>query len=227
MKTTLLIALTVLPFFSNCSLLGKRQTTQSSIRCGNEDIATPKSLVDTYTGLSNGSIVPSAPHAEATVIETYFHAVAAPGMEGLITQDQLNQQLAVLNDRFEPSGYQFRLVNISFTIQKEWADGWRPEWDAAMKARLRNGGYDALNVYFQTNFFATAPPELKRIGQCDYARVLGPTPYPRQAYSFDGCGILATTLPGGSLAPYNLGTVTVHEVSSHGLSTTLPLRYTC
>lgn len=57
----------------------------------------------------------------------------------------LNDQIDVLNTSYEPHGIQFNLVNISRTVDANWAvDG--AELD--MKRSLRQGGYDSLNVYY-------------------------------------------------------------------------------
>jgi hypothetical protein len=57
----------------------------------------------------------------------------------------LNDQLDVLNKSYEPHSISFNLVNISRTIDSNWAvDGAEIE----MKKSLRQGGYSALNVYY-------------------------------------------------------------------------------
>lgn len=72
----------------------------------------------------------------------------------------LNDQLEVLNTSYEPHGISFDLVNISRTINASWAvDG--AELD--MKKSLRQGGYDALNVYYMKEIGGA-------LGVSDYVR---------------------------------------------------------
>jgi hypothetical protein len=66
----------------------------------------------------------------------------------------------------------------------------------------RNGGYDALNVYFYTDL----PNGIQ--GICPLPTVVEPG---SDFFYRDGCQIHAETMPGGSLAPYNLGLTAVHE----------------
>ena len=57
----------------------------------------------------------------------------------------LADQLEVLNTSYEPHSISFNLVNTTRTINANWAvDG----AEIAMKSELRQGGYDALNIYY-------------------------------------------------------------------------------
>ncbi|KAK2758679.1 hypothetical protein FQN54_003369 [Arachnomyces sp. PD_36] len=137
---------------------------------------------------------------ETIEIDTYFHVVASDEAESSNTTDQmLNDQIDVLNTSYEPHGIQFNLVNISRTVDANWAvDG--AELD--MKKSLRQGGYDSLNVYYMKEIggnlgYCYFPDDIEE-GSPDFIR--------------DGCSVLATTVPGGSTDQYNLGGTTTHEV---------------
>lgn len=97
-----------------------------------------------------------------------------------------------------------------------------------MKSTLRRGSYSALNLYFQTNLTSpsTIPGKTPNIllGSCTLPTTVtyvpdfchsppcSQIPFPASVYSFDGCSILASTLPGGSFRGYNKGGTAVHEI---------------
>lgn len=97
-----------------------------------------------------------------------------------------------------------------------------------MKSTLRRGSYSALNLYFQTNLTSPSaipgkPPNIL-LGSCTLPKTVtyvpdfctfppcSPISFPASVYSFDGCSILASTLPGGSFRGYNKGGTAVHEI---------------
>lgn len=71
-----------------------------------------------------------------------------------------------------------------------------------MKRALREGGYDALNLYYMTSVSGY-------LGYCYFPETVtnGSTKFIR-----DGCSILHGTTPGGAEEGYNLGKTTTHEV---------------
>lgn len=50
-----------------------------------------------------------------------------------------------MNSHFSGSGISFRLMATTRTTNSNW---YNDNNESAMKAALRQGGYDALNVYF-------------------------------------------------------------------------------
>lgn len=134
-------------------------------------------------------------------------------------------QLSVLNNAYSPAKISFRLLAPTYTINDSWATD--PE-SQAMKSTLRRGSYSALNLYFQTNL--TNPSALPRnpdnilLGSCTlpttvtYVPDFCPSPpcapisFPASVYTFDGCSIRASTLPGGFFRGYNKGGTAVHEI---------------
>lgn len=111
----------------------------------------------------------------------------------------INNQVSVLNTAYAPHGIQFTLKGTDYTVNSNWAvDG----SELAMKKALRKGTYKDLNLYI-----------LKDLGDA-----LGYCYFPTSVTSktndwyYDGCSILYSTLPGGSLTNYNLGHTSTHEV---------------
>ncbi|KAL4933222.1 zinc metalloprotease [Aspergillus undulatus] len=136
-------------------------------------------------------------------IDTYVHVVIANTTQGVNTTTlpkQINQQIDVLNENYQDTGFSFNLVNVSYTRNNHWqalADGSTTEYEA--KSKLRRGDYTALNLYFASIGggilgYATFPDNVS----------------PRE-FALDGVVCDPQSLPGGK-APYNLGITAVHEV---------------
>jgi hypothetical protein len=133
----------------------------------------------------------------APIVPVYFHIMTSNGA-GAVPLTQLESQITVLNNAFKGSAspIQFQLAFHNYYENSAWYSGLD---DANMKATLRMGGKDALNVYLNGMDngllgYATFP--------WDYLRS------PKQ----DGIVLLADSLPGGAAAPYNLGQTLTHEV---------------
>jgi Pregnancy-associated plasma protein-A len=89
-------------------------------------------------------------------VPVYFHVVHAGGV-GNITQTVINEQMRVLNAAFggfyggQASGFSFRLAAVTRTDNAAWHNagpGTSEERD--MKRTLRQGGWNALNLYATT-----------------------------------------------------------------------------
>jgi hypothetical protein len=146
---------------------------------------------------------PGAPSAaEPRVIDVYFHVVTRGNgpSNGDVPQEQIEAQIQVLNDAYREAGFEFRLVEVDRTNNGRWytaQPGSRAETD--MKASLRKGGADALNIY-------TSQPSGGILGWATF-----PSDYKADPLD-DGIVLLNTTLPGGTSAPYNEGDTGTHEV---------------
>ncbi|KAI9815739.1 MAG: hypothetical protein M1827_002135 [Pycnora praestabilis] len=117
-------------------------------------------------------------------------------------QNPQRPQLSILTQSYAPQNIDFALRNITRTINDTWAtDG----DDTNMKVTLRQGTYNALNIYFQTQL-ANSILGLTTLP----SSILPQTP--STEYATDGCNILAGTMPGGAIGGYNMGMTTVHEV---------------
>ncbi|KAK4497988.1 hypothetical protein PRZ48_010644 [Zasmidium cellare] len=137
------------------------------------------------------------------VVDTYVHVVTTSNKTGQYSQDLVNAQIRVLNEKYVPLNAQFNLAATTFTANTSWATaamGSREEYE--MKAALRQGSYGTLNLYFVSDLPGGY------LGFCDMA-VSDPN---ADGVVLSGCMILADTMPGGGYPYYNMGYVAVHEV---------------
>lgn len=112
----------------------------------------------------------------------------------------VRNQLNVMNQDFAPHGISFNLQGTTRTINPTWAQDGN---EMAMKRELRQGGYNALNLYFVRTLGGP-------FGYC-YFPTSNASPG-STAFIRDGCTILSSTVPGGSSTNYNLGKTATHEV---------------
>ncbi|KAK2616641.1 hypothetical protein QQS21_000464 [Conoideocrella luteorostrata] len=137
------------------------------------------------------------------IVNVYVHVVALDETTGggYITADTIEEQIKVLNENYAPSGISFILRNSTWTIHASWTNN---KDESAMKAALRKGGYEDLNLYFINNFF-----ERTTLGKCTF-----PVEYPpdNDQRMMDGCIMKVGTVPGGYIKGSNLGKTATHEV---------------
>ncbi|KAF8190418.1 hypothetical protein K438DRAFT_1971280 [Mycena galopus ATCC 62051] len=137
------------------------------------------------------------------VISVYWHVISAdtsaPG--GDIPDSQIKGQMDVLN-RDYVGIMNFVLVNTTRTTNRDWfnnsAPGTRQQND--MKSALREGNALALNIY--------------SVGFTSAEGLLGYATFPfkyQNSPKDDGVVIQYSTVPGGSMEPYNLGRTLTHE----------------
>ncbi|KAI0157979.1 Metalloprotease [Hypoxylon sp. FL1284] len=135
-------------------------------------------------------------------VNTYFHVVTASTSvdDGYLTEQMVNDQIDVMNADYSPHGISFNLVSTDYTVNSNWAaDG----GELAMKQALRKGTYSDLNIYFLGNLGGGL------LGYCYFPDDVASG---SDAFYLDGCTILAQSVPGGSVPPYDLGGTAVHEV---------------
>jgi hypothetical protein len=151
-------------------------------------------------------------------IPTFFHVVSDPSSANAnspnyVTDAQMQNQLAYLQQAYASLSVSFTLLNTTRTTNASWATN---SSDPAMKRTLRQGTYGSLNVYFQSNLRSDgtdgAPSGSVLLGFCTLPSP-EVTPQTRpSAYVQDGCNVLSSTLPQGSLNNYNLGGTAAHEI---------------
>ena len=135
-------------------------------------------------------------------ISVYVHVInqGAGVANGDLTDGMVVDQVAVLNGAFAGTGWQFELAGVDRTTNATWYNGCSGSaTEAAMKATLRQGTADDLNIY-------TCNPGNGLLGWATF-----PNSYTSAPWN-DGVVILHTTVPGGAAAPYNLGDTLTHEV---------------
>jgi hypothetical protein len=144
------------------------------------------------------------------VIPVAYHVVSAgPGVaNGDVPTKWLRDQITVLNESFAGATgeeaantpFRFELLTVTRTVNPTWFNaGVGSAAEREMKAALRVGGPDVLNFYV-TNAGGA---------------YLGWATFPQwyeQDPLYDGVVVLHSSLPGGSLAPYNEGDTGTHEV---------------
>ncbi len=109
--------------------------------------------------------------------------------------------MAILNNAFAPSGFQFILADLTFTVDDVYGAGVAKD---AMVSEYRRGDWTTLNLFIVST-------ERGLEGSCS-------RPTPDQPLETDGCIIASGGLPRADKPPnsgspgYNLGGSAVHEV---------------
>ncbi|KAJ6787085.1 hypothetical protein PWT90_09780 [Aphanocladium album] len=179
-----------------------------SMGCGNEhpteeQLAGHKKMaVAEYTAAMLGTNTSPARRSDI-YIDTYVHVVSdstAPS-SWYLSRDTINKQIAVLNQDFRGTGFQYVLRDVDWTINSYWAFN---QDEYGMKTSLHRGNYGDLNLYYITDI----GPNHTNTGHCPYPvrNASGDT------ISFDGCVMSAWTTPGGDSRQFSTGRITTHEV---------------
>ena len=153
-------------------------------------------------GKANGRVAGIATTAFSP-IHVYFHVInKGSGLaNGDVPLVQITDQIAGLNAAFASSGFQFTLMlPVTRTTNATWyTAGPGTAAEGAMKAALRQGSADDLNIY------STSPG----------GGLLGWSTFPWSYSSHpsdDGVVVLFSSLPGGTAAPYNEVDTATHQV---------------
>lgn len=140
--------------------------------------------------------------SSGTTIPVYVHVMAAEDGTGDVTDAAIAEQIAVLNTTFAgqessdaaQTGFTFVLADVDRYFNNTWhKDGASSKY----RKETRRGGANALNMWLvEFNYLgiATFP--------WDYAKNPG----------VDGVRVHYASLPGGSIANYDLGETATHEV---------------
>ena len=134
-------------------------------------------------------------------INVYFHVITSTSGTGNLTNGNINQQMAVMNSSYAPTGWQFTLAGITRTANNSWFSNVDTvSVETAMKNALRQGTADDLNIYTAAS--------VSYLGWATF-----PSDY-RPSSKYDGIVIDFRTVPGTndpSYVDYNLGDTLVHE----------------
>jgi hypothetical protein len=132
-------------------------------------------------------------------IPVHFHVVH-DGATGALTDQELEAQLNVLNDRFKPHDVVFTRESVDRTDDPVWFRmTMNSPAERKAKTALGKDQHRALNFY-------TAGIGDDLLGWATF-----PTDFAGDPVR-DGVVMLYSTLPGGSSSPYDLGLTAVHEV---------------
>ncbi len=155
----------------------------------------------TKARLRSAGVTEAEVEATTATVPVYVHVMAASDGTGDVTNSQIDEQIDVLNATFAgeesrdaaDTGFSFDLADVD----RFYNDAWHHD-RASSKYRkaTRQGGPGALNIWlvdFKYLGIATFP--------WDYERNPG----------IDGIRVHWDSLPGGSIANYNLGGTGTHE----------------
>lgn len=134
-----------------------------------------------------------------TTINVYFHVITSSSGQGALSNGEINSQINVLNSAYAGTEFQFALAGTDTTANNSWFTSTGGSSEAQMKAGLRQGSADDLNIY--TNDMGGG-----LLGWATFPSSYASSP------SDDGVVLLYSSLPGGSAAPYNEGDTGTHEV---------------
>jgi len=145
------------------------------------------------------SYVPRA--VGSITVSVYMHVITSSnGLEGNLSSPDIEEQISVLNTAFSNTAFTFTLASTDYSANNLWyTAGHNTAAEAQMKAALRNGDGDALNIY--TNNMGG--------GLLGWATF--PSDYAANPVN-DGIVVLFSSFPGGSASPYNEGDTATHEV---------------
>lgn len=135
-------------------------------------------------------------------IKVAFHVIYDPTTgEGNIPQSQIDAQIAKLNSDYAGTGFTFTLASVDRTGNKTYF-GMTPNSDSKPKNALAIDPLHRFNVY-------TAKPGQGLLGWATF-----PSSY-AESSKLHGVVIHYASVPGGTLAPYNLGRTLVHEAGHY------------
>ncbi len=141
-------------------------------------------------------ILAGRPHPRAAVsasVPVYVHVMRDAAGHGDVTHTQISPPISVLNNSFSGTGLSFTLAGTDRFNNTQWH---QDKQSSSYRKQTRKGGADALNIWlvdFAYLGIATFP--------WDYSRSPG----------LDGSRVHYASLPGGSIANYNLGETATHE----------------
>jgi len=147
-----------------------------------------------------GSCAPAPISGFNATVPVYFHVITSSSGQGSLSSGAINAQMQVLNSAYSGTGFSFNLISTDVTANDTWYTvGYGTAAETQMKAALRQGGANALNIY------------AANIGGGLLGWATFPSDYASNP-SRDGVVVLSASLPGGSAAPYNEGDTGTHEV---------------
>jgi Pregnancy-associated plasma protein-A len=150
---------------------------------------------------------PNVSASFTATIPVWFHVVAAgrSPRQGWVSDTQVTDQIRVLNETFAgqrggaDTGFRFTLAGTTRTINAGWFAQETFQQEIEMKSALKRGDATTLNIYSTSGGGALGWAYLPKIVIYDNFQVL------------DGVVVHFGSLPGGSVANFNLGFTATHE----------------
>jgi hypothetical protein len=170
-------------------------------RCGTPDLklsaaedAKIRARIDSYGDTENKNF-------DVVTVDVAFRVIH-DGNDGNLSDQAITDQINVLNTAFAPYKFQFSLrETIRINNAAQYATCGDGSDGQEVKAQIRNPDDGPNVLYFYT---------------CDLLpALLGYATFPSYYVTFplfDGVVITFQSFPGGTLAPYNLGQTSTHEV---------------
>ena len=189
---------------SDVHFMGAGGNVERGVRCATRPVGRPEmQLIDGELA----RMLESYGVTEAQVsIPVVWHVVYSEsrrtGIEGWLSQAEVQAQIDVLNAAFAGTGFSYYLSNVTYTNNRQWFTGCYGGAERKMKKGLAVDPANTLNIY-------SCKPNSGILG---YARF--PWSYPEDSY-WHGVVLLYSSLPGGSAAPYNEGDTGTHEVGHY------------
>lgn len=145
--------------------------------------------------------------AEPTIdVNAYVHVITTSSDASTYTQKMVDDQMQVMNEAYNRYGVQLSYVNTSYTVNDVWAAAESgSDTELQMKSSLRSGTYADLNLFFMSNLGDGL------LGICNFPADFNSSDPNDHTLDLDGCMVLASTMPGGSMTEYNLGGTAIHE----------------
>ncbi|KAH7078739.1 metalloprotease [Paraphoma chrysanthemicola] len=148
-------------------------------------------------------------------VDVYMHVISPDGTkeEGHIDDATISAQIDVLNNAFQPVGFEFKLVETTPTVNEYWYYNLREgrPVESEVGLALRKGDFGALNVYTMGTVNTT---------ESAWATL------PASHAGYDGVFQNNTVFLGGSSPIYTAGITLVHEVG-HWFGLYHPLNFGC
>ena len=130
-------------------------------------------------------------------VPVVYHVISpttGPASPAVTNTDLLQQQHTHMNNAFCGSGFHFDWIDTTQNTNENW---YKDNDEQGMKAALRQGGRETLNIYFND-------PGDGLLGYAYFPTV--------ENIVLDGVTVNDGTLPGGKFSNFNEGDTLVHEV---------------
>lgn len=165
-------------------LLATTSLTQHVSRCGVTDA--PDELKILITDDAEDIINKDTGNLTSFVVDTYIHIITSKTKVDKYPLSMIDEQLKVMNEIYETSGFTFNIKSIDYHTNDSWAACEGPYCMPDFMPTMRKGSYSDLNLYFLSDMGTFL------LGICSL-----PVKHPESIRELDGCLVSADTMPGG------------------------------